>query len=305
MPGGVKLKAAVEAMRPHQWIKNGFVLAAPVFGGRMTDAEWVLLALAAFAAFCATSSAVYVWNDLVDVKRDRAHPLKRSRPFASGRLTLGEGVALLAGLVVLIVALSAWLLPEVAWLVLLAYVAANVLYSLVLKHVVILDVMFIAVGFILRILMGAATTEVEPSYWLILCTLTLSLFLGFTKRRAELVALRNDAQVHREVLEHYSLAFVDQMVAIVTGTTLVCYILYTVDAHTREIFGTRGLVATVPFVLYGMFRYLYLAYHRNEGGNPSKTIAKDLPFVINLVLWGLVCVLVVYAGGRIHTYLPW
>ena len=300
-----RLPAAIEAMRPHQWHKNAFVFAAPVFAREITQPDKLLATVVAFVAFSFASSAVYLMNDLRDLEGDRLHPKKKSRPLPSGRLSKGQAVQLIALLVALSAGLCIFLLPLATTLVIAVYVAANVLYSFGLKQVVILDVMFIAVGFILRILAGAAATAVNPSYWLILCTLNVSLFLGFTKRRAEIIELETDAHSHRAVLAHYSQAFLDQMIAIVTGATLVCYILYTVDERTVAVFGTYGLVATVPFVMYGLFRYLYLGYHLHEGGNPSELVVKDVPLVINGILWILACIIVIYWGPMISDLMPW
>ena len=171
-----------------------------------------------------------------------------------------------------------------------------------LKFVVILDVGFIALGFILRILAGAAATATEPSFWLLLCTLNVSLFLGFAKRRAEVITLGHEKEAHREVLAHYSEGFLDQMISIVTTATLVCYILYTMDANTVEYFGTRGLVLTIPFVMYGIFRYLYMTYHLQEGGSPTKAVLMDPMFLINNALWGAACVAIIYWGDELPVW---
>jgi 4-hydroxybenzoate polyprenyltransferase len=182
--------------------------------------------------------------------------------------------------------------------VLAVYAGSNVFYSYVLKHAVILDVGFIAVGFILRILAGAYATETTPSYWLVLCTLNVSLFLGFTKRRAELIRLGESAAEHRAVLEHYSEGFLDQMISIVTTSTLVCYILYTVDDRTVGYVGSYGFIVTIPFVMYGIFRYLYLTYHRDRGGDPSQAILTDPMFLLNNLAWGVACIAVIYLGEQ-------
>lgn len=300
-----KLRALVEALRIHQWIKNGFIFAAPVFGRKIADPTVAGRTVAAFLVFSLAASAVYVLNDLIDHERDRAHPKKRRRPIASGRVTRSEAMVLVAILVFAATILSFALLPPVATALIGVYLVANALYTFRLKHVVILDVMFIAVGFLIRVLTGAAAAQVAPSHWLLLCTLTVSLFLGFTKRRAEIVAMNDNARDHRRVLDHYSIAFLDQMIAIVTGATLVCYILYTVDARTVAEFGSPYLVATVPFVLYGVFRYLYLGYHRDEGGNPTRAILTDWPFLVNLALWGLACLAVIYYGDALAAHFPW
>ncbi len=299
MRNWTKAQAALEALRIHQWIKNTFVFAAPAFAKELTVPEKALLSVMAFLVFSLGASAAYILNDLIDLRRDRLHPLKKTRPIASGRLDRKEALALAAALVVAALGLALGTLPYGATLVLATYMALNLLYSLVFKRVVILDVMFVAAGFLLRVVMGACATAVPPSHWLLLCTLTLSLFLGLTKRRAELVALEQNAQAHREVLEHYSEGFLDQMIAIVTGATLVCYVMYTVDERTVAVFHTPYLIASVPFVLYGLFRYLYLSYRKSLGGNPTQAILSDPPFLVNLFLWALACFLIIYWGPRL------
>lgn len=293
---------SLELMRPHQWIKNGFVFAAPLFAKKLGDPSQLGLALIAFACFCLTSSAVYVMNDLIDLERDRAHPRKRNRVLASGRLSARYAGALMAVLLAVSLGVSLAFVSPLATGVLALYAGGNVLYSLVLKHVVILDVGFIAFGFILRVLAGAAATGAAASHWLLLCTFNVSLFLGFAKRRAELAG--HGGGDHREVLSRYSEGFLDQMIAVVTSATLVCYILYTVDDRTAEIFGHRGLVVTVPFVMYGIFRYLYLTYHEKEGESPARTILMDPLFLLNNVAWAASCVAIIYWGSRFAEWIP-
>jgi 4-hydroxybenzoate polyprenyltransferase len=294
-PSFVKwVRHTVSLMRCHQWIKNTFVFAAPLFAKKLTEPEYILATVLTFFAFCFVASAVYILNDLADIERDRAHPKKRFRALAAGYVTPAYARTLMALLVIGGLALSYFGGGAATVLILAIYAATNILYSYVLKFIVILDVAYIAVGFILRILAGAYATDTIPSYWLILCTLNVSLFLGFAKRRGEVVALGDEAQNTREVLQHYSIGFLDQMMSIVTTSTLICYILYTVDDNTRNYFGTRALVLTVPFVMYGIFRYLYLTYHRGEGGSPTRTILMDPIFLLNGVLWAAACVVVIY-----------
>lgn len=295
----------IRLVRPQQWVKNAFVFAAPMFAGVITQPPEAVRSLVVFVSFCLASSAVYVLNDVVDLARDRAHPTKKLRPLPAGQAKRGPAVILALLLSLFSLGLALGIGPSAAGVIVAAYLIANILYSFYFKQVVILDVMFLALGFILRVLAGAAATAVPPSHWLLLCTLMVSLFLGFTKRRAELVGMNDAASNHREVLEHYSAGFLDQMIAIVTGATLVCYILYTVDERTVRIFGSYGLVATVPFVLYGLFRYLYLSYHREGGGSPTETILRDWPFLVNLILWGVTCLAVIYKGPIISKWLPW
>jgi 4-hydroxybenzoate polyprenyltransferase len=288
--------ALVLSLRPAQWVKNGFVLVPIVFAHRLDRLDLSVRAAVAFLAFCAASSAVYLLNDLRDREHDRRHPLKRLRPIASGRLATGPAIAaalaLLAG-----AAFASTRLPAAFGLVLAAYVALNVLYSLGLKRVVILDVMAIASGFVLRVLAGAVAIEVDVSNWLFLCTTFVALFLGFSKRRHELAALQaseGGAHEARAVLAHYSLPFLDQMINVVTASTLVAYSLYAVDPATAARLGTTQLVWTVPLALFGIFRFLYLLYARPGARSPTDAILTDAPFLANLVLWGALVLWLVY-----------
>ncbi len=295
-------RALLEALRPHQWTKNLLVFAGLLFGGQLLVGEQVLRACAAFAAMCLAASATYLFNDLRDRAADREHPLKRNRPIASGRL--GEGPAITAALAFAAIALGiGFVLNSATGLTIAAYVALTLIYSISVKHMVILDVMTLASGFVLRVLAGAFAVNVAASYWLLLCTFTVALFLGFGKRRAELINLETSAATHRPVLDHYSTVFLDQMIAIVTSATLVCYILYTVDRRTVEVFETRLLVLTVPFVLYGLFRYLYLLYHRRRGDSPTSTILLDPAFLINGFLWAAACAAIIYAHETLDQWI--
>ena len=228
--------------------------------------------------------------------------LKRNRPVASGRLSESRALAAALALAAAALALGFAIAPA-AGVTLAAYLALTAVYSAVAKHMVILDVMILAAGFVLRVLLGAFAVDVPASYWLLLCTFTVALFLGFGKRRAELLTLESTAANHRPVLEHYSPVFLDQMIAIVTSATLVCYILYTVDRRTAEVFHTHLLVLTVPFVLYGLFRYLYLLYHRQRGDSPTTTILLDPAFLLNAILWAGACVAVIYGHETIEQWI--
>ena len=294
---------AATAMRCHQWVKNLFVFAAPLFGKQLLEPANLASTLVTFAAFCLGSSAVYLLNDLVDLNEDRQHPIKKKRPLASGKISISYAITAMLSLSIASLAISALFVSTLTAGILAIYMISNVLYSKLLKHIVILDVMFIAVGFVLRILSGASATGVTPSFWLLLCTMNISLFLGFAKRRAELVVLGNDAVNHRSVLQNYSKTFLDQMIAIVTSSTVVCYILYVMDPRTVEFFGSPMLVATVPFVMYGLFRYLFMAYHKEEGGSPTKAMLMDKAFLLNIFLWGLISMLIIYAHDDIEAWL--
>lgn len=284
-------------MRPTQWAKNLFVLAPLVFARLLGDSRAVGRVLLAFAAFCLVSSAVYLVNDIRDREEDRRHPLKRLRPLAAGTLPVGVAVAA-AAVLALGAALLVAPLPPAAWAVVGGYAVLNLLYTAWLKHVVILDVMSISFGFVLRVLGGAAAAGVEVSSWLLLCTIFLSLFLAFSKRRHELILLAEGASGQRRVLSHYSPAFLDQMINVVTASSVVAYALYAVAPETVEKYHTQHLVYTIPLVLFGIFRYLYLMYQRPAERNPTEAILRDPPFLINMLLWGLAVVWIVYGAGR-------
>jgi 4-hydroxybenzoate polyprenyltransferase len=285
-------------MRPYQWVKNVFVFAALVFAKRLGDLEAVTLTLCAFGAFCALASAVYLGNDLADRERDRAHPEKRHRPIASGAVSAGlasVGMAVLVALGIGLSAIVAWSHP---WFAIcpVAYIANNLLYTLRLKHVVLLDAFSIAAGFVLRVYAGGVAIGAPISEWLLLCTLFVSLFLGFCKRRAELRLLGESSHGHRAALAEYSVLFLDQMIGFLGACTILAYAMYTVDAHTKQMVA-HGLHWTVPFVIYGVCRYLYLVHRRAAGGNPTKAMLKDLSFVLNGLFWTALVVWTIYRHG--------
>lgn len=290
------------ALRPQHWIKNGFVLAPLLFSAKFTDPAMCLSAILAFVSFCAISSGIYLINDLCDLRQDRLHPVKKNRPVASGALK--ASTALVSGIVIFAAGLLlAWKVSISVAAIALIYVLINTAYSLGVKHIAILDVMTIAAGFVLRILAGGVAILLIPSHWLVLCTIMVSLFLGFTKRRFELIATaNNDLTDTRAVLKDYSIGFLDQVIAIVTGATILCYALYTVDARTCQVFGTRAMLLTLPFVMYGIFRYLYIIYHHKGGQDPTGTITRDIPTIINLMLWVLMSLLVIICGDRIDQF---
>lgn len=286
----------VKSLRPSQWAKNLFVLAPLVFGSKLGDAGAVLRALRALLAFCCLASAVYLINDLRDREDDRQHPLKRFRPLAAGTLAVPTAVAAAALLVAAAAALAVGLGRGFA-LIVGAYLVLNLLYTLSFKHMVILDVMCISLGFVLRVVAGAQATGVEVSSWLFLCTTFLALFLAFSKRRHEITLLAGAAAGQRPVLDHYSPAFLDQMINVVTASSVVSYALYAVAPETVAKFHTQALVYTIPLVLFGIFRYLYLMYQREGERNPTEAILGDPPFLINIALWGLTVVWIVYGHG--------
>lgn len=292
------LSGLIRSLRPAQWAKNSFVLAPLVFAGGITSAGTLAgRGLAAFAAFCAASSAVYLMNDLRDREQDRNHPVKRHRPIAAGTLPVPVAAVASALLVVVAVLGGRWLgggwLGNDFLLAVAGYLVLQSAYTLWFKRVVILDALAIALGFVLRVLGGAAAVGVTVSHWLLLCTIFLSLFLAFSKRRHELILLGDRAASQRDVLGHYSPPLLDQMMNVVTASTLVCYALWAVSDESEEKYGL-ALLYTVPMVLFGIFRYLYLTYQRTDERNPTEAILADAPFLTNILLWGAVVAWVVY-----------
>lgn len=275
-------------MRPHQWVKNGFVFVGLLFGHAWRDPGLAAAALAAFVAFCLLSSGVYIVNDCVDREQDRHHPQKRNRPLASGAVSPRAAIVLAAACLIGSLALAA-ATSRAPWL-LLIYLALQVAYNLGAKHIVVLDVFIIAAGFMLRILAGTVGVGIPPTHWLLLCGLMLTLFLGFAKRRAELEILVDDSAVHRRVLEHYSRPLLDQFIVIAATGTIVSYALYTVSADTMAVHGTRWLIATLPFVLYGLLRYLYLLHRQGGGGDPARDLLTDPHLLSALAGWAILVV---------------
>ena len=273
-------------------MKNGFVLSPIVFSGRALVWNYQWRALVAFGAFCAVASAVYLMNDVIDRDADRRHPRKASRPVAAGLITPSAALvgAFLLGAAGLAAGATAG--TDVA-VVLLAYLGLNVLYGTWLKNVVIVDVFSIAAFFILRLVAGAAAVDVQPSIWLLLCGGLLALYLGFAKRRHELVLLGGESKGHRAVLASYSTTFLDQLSVVLLSVTVVSYIMYTLESDTARSVGSQALSYSTAFVLYGVLRYLWLV-HRNEGGNPTETLLTDRALLAAVVLWGAYCGAVIY-----------
>ena len=291
------LGAIVVSMRPRQWVKNLFVLAGLVFSQRLlTESTWV--ALEAFAIFCAVSGAIYLLNDVADRERDQLDPRKRERPIAAGRLPVGVAIGTATALIVVGLGLSAWL-SRPFLVTVVVYVVLFVAYSVWLKHIVIVDVLAVASGFVLRALAGAVVIAVEMSGWLLICTILLALFLALGKRRFEYLTLDRDATRHRPILAEYTPELLDQMIAVVTASTVTAYALYTMSPETVAKFHTRLLPATLPFVLYGIFRYLYLLYRRQLGGNPSELLLSDRALTINAIGWICAVLLIIY-GTRLE-----
>ncbi|HEY7499075.1 MAG TPA: decaprenyl-phosphate phosphoribosyltransferase [Vicinamibacterales bacterium] len=284
----------VLSLRPSQWTKNLFVFVALLFGQRLLDPIAVLQATAAFVIFCALSGAVYLINDVADREADRRHPVKMHRPIASGALPVRSALVAAAALASAGLAAAFWLQPSFGALA-ASYLALLSLYSGPLKHTVIIDVLTIAIGFVIRAASGAVAIGVQASHWLYVLMLLLALFLALSKRRHELVLLGDGATGHRRILEEYSPYLLDQMIAVVTASTIVAYAFYTVSPETVEKFGTDLLWMTLPFPLYGIFRYLYLVHQKEGGGSPADLLLTDKPLLICVGLWAATVALIIYS----------
>jgi 4-hydroxybenzoate polyprenyltransferase len=282
------------SLRPEQWTKNLFVFAGVLFGGRLTEVAAIGQASAAFAIFCVLSGVVYLLNDLADREADQRHPLKRLRPIASGQLSTGTAAAAAAVLGAIGLASALALSPAFASLA-AGYFALLVAYSFVLKHLVIIDALTISAGFVLRAVAGAVAVSVPISHWLLVCTTLVALFLVFSKRRHELTLLTDAATTHRPILNEYSPYLLDQMIAVVTASTLVAYSIYATSTEVAEKLHTNRLGVTIPFVLYGIFRYLYLVHQRRAGGSPADLLLTDRPLLACVGLWALAVALILYS----------
>lgn len=284
-----KIAAYIKLLRPKQWVKNLFVIAPLIFAKHVFEYNYIVKIVAAFILFCLISSGVYVLNDIVDCEKDRLHPKKKNRPIAAGLISKVEGIILLVISLPLVIGVSFYI-DRFFGLAIMFYFINNVLYSYKIKHMVILDVMSIALGFLLRVIGGALIIKVSISPWILLCTLLLSLFLGFSKRRNELVVLEMGAENHRKILEEYSLEFIDNMLSIITASTVMAYCLYTFSANN----GNFKMMITIPFVLYGIFRYQYIIYKKKEGGSPEDTVLSDMPLMFSILLWGIISIVILY-----------
>jgi 4-hydroxybenzoate polyprenyltransferase len=287
--------ALLASLRPRQWVKNLFVFAGVIFSQQLlTPLVWT--ALGAFAIFCGLSGAIYLFNDVADADRDRLHPSKRLRPIASGALS--RSTAIVFGALLLVGCLAAAFGIGASFgLVALGYGALLTAYSIWLKHIVILDVLTVSAGFVLRAVAGAVAVGAEISGWLLICTILIALFLALGKRRHEYRSLARDAAAHRPILAEYSEGFLDQMISVVTASTVTAYALYTMSPETIAKFHTRLLPLTLPFVLYGIFRYLYLLYRRDLGGSPSDLVVTDKALLFDALLWMLATLAIIY-GSR-------
>jgi 4-hydroxybenzoate polyprenyltransferase len=288
------LISILKTMRPKQWTKNVFVFAGLVFDGQLLQIEPFIQTLIGFILLCFASSTVYIINDIADIEQDKQHPLKRQRPLASGRLSIRVAGIATTIIGVATLALSFFLNRWFGALV-LTYILMNLLYSFRLKHVPIIDVFFVASGFVLRVGAGVMLITVERfSPWLYVCTTLLALFIGFGKRRAELSLLADKANTHRKVLDGYTISFLDQLIIIVSATTIMAYSLYTFTAE--NLLGNQLMMLTIPFVVYGIFRYLYLIHVEGAGGAPDEVLLTDIPSLTTIIGWGLLVMLILYIG---------
>ncbi len=285
------ISALIEISRPKQWVKNGFVFAPLIFAQRVFEPFAVAETLLAVVLFCIFSSCVYMINDIADLERDRNHPKKSSRPLPSGRLSITTVVIVCTGLLIASMIAAALLDPAFLYIGLI-YITINLLYSYAFRSTVILDGMFIAAGFVLRTIAGAVVIDETPSDWLYICALFVSLFLAYCKRRNEIVILDTNAANHREILREYSTELLDKIISIVTGATVVTYALYCIDETNPSY--SPWMKLTIPFVIYGLFRYLYLVHKKDEGGNPTELLLTDRPLIINGFLWLIVVFWAVY-----------
>lgn len=288
------LRLLATSARPEQWTKNLIVFAGLLFGGRLFDGHAMVRSAAAFAIFCALSAAVYLFNDVMDRDTDRRHPLKHLRPIASGRLSPRAALTAAALVGAAAVSAAAVIRPALGTTA-VTYLALLLLYSISLKHVVIVDVLTIAGGFVLRAAAGAIAVGVPIGQWLLVCTILLALFLALSKRRHELTLLAEGAVGHRPILDEYTPYLLDQMIAVVTASTLIAYCVYATSAETAERLGTRRLALTIPFVLYGIFRYLYLVHQKRGGGSPAELLVTDRPLLACVGVWALSVVLTLYS----------
>lgn len=290
-------------IRPKQWIKNFFVFAPLLFSRHIFQLEYLIPSVAAFIIFSLASSAVYIINDIMDVESDRAHPKKKYRPIASGEVSVKQAMIFLVLLVIIIIG-GLFVQRTIFAFVIVLYLITNLLYSLKIKSIVLLDVFFISFGFMLRVLGGAAAIGVTVSSWMILTTIFISLFLAISKRRSELSQIVNKENIdkQRKVLKEYSVEFADEINTIAAAGTIISYALYTVSERTVATFGTEKLIYTTPFVIYGIFRYMYLMHQKNLGESPTSIVTKDIPIILDVLAWFTFSILIIYRQSI--PYLP-
>jgi 4-hydroxybenzoate polyprenyltransferase len=293
------IREYVRQLRPRQWTKNLILFAGVIFAGRLLEPELLLRSVLGFLTFCLVSSSIYCINDLMDIESDRMHPEKRLRPLPSGKLPV-SGVWTLGLTLFVVATVAAWLLSPKFCAVVFVYFASNLAYSLRLKRMAILDVIVLATGFVLRAVGSVEVLdrpEVIISPWLLLCTFFLAMFIGAGKRRAELALLETEAASHRASLTGYSLRFLDRVMSSTMTSAILTYSIYTLHPETKLKFGTYRLVYTVPFVVFGLFRYMYLIYERAKGGNPTEAILHDRGLLAAVFFWVLIVVYVLYVHG--------
>jgi 4-hydroxybenzoate polyprenyltransferase len=289
-----KLIKLVLLIRPKQWFKNFFVFAAILFAGQLLNLHMVFSNIIAFIAFCGVSGMTYIINDITDIDADRVHKKKRFRPLASGEVSINEAKIFFV-IIAIITTILCYKLGLYFSIIIIIYFIINLFYSLWVKDFVIIDVFFISFGFMLRVVAGAAAIGVSISSWMILTTIFISLFLAISKRRAELSNVDSENKnKQRKVLSHYDITFTDQMNTVAATGTIICYALYTVSEKATSTFHTDNLIYTTPFVIYGIFRYLYLLHKKNLGENPEQIVVKDVPLIITIFLWFLASVVIIY-----------
>jgi 4-hydroxybenzoate polyprenyltransferase len=286
----------LEMLRPYQWVKNILVFGGLIFSTSLFKSMEVVVSLGAFSIFCLASSGIYIINDLRDIQFDKIHPIKMNRPIASGK------VPKISAIIIMLLLLPAsllfsYLLNKSFFLIIIAYISLNLAYSFGLKKVVILDAFIVAIGFLLRAFAGCVVINVEVTPWLFICTLSLALIVSFGKRRNEMNILKTEAKDHRESLQFYNVQFLDIILTICSATAIGTYSLYTMASETVLRFGSQKLIITTPFVMYGIFRYLFLIYTQNTGGDPTRLLIKDIPTIINGIIWMLCIGYLIYGSN--------
>ncbi len=291
----MKIIPIIKILRVYQWSKNLLVFAAVVFAGELIDTPALIKSIIAFLSFCFSASSAYILNDIIDAEKDRLHPEKSQRPIPRGDISIPSAIILITILGICSIVLALYLGVKFL-LILLVYVFLTVSYSLIWKGIFLLDVLALAMGFVVRAIAGAVAINVVFSNWLIVCTLFLALFLGLAKRRSELLLLKEDAENHRSVLIYYTKEYLDQLLLIVAGGAIITYTIYTCSPEVVKRLGTDKLYLGLPFVIYGLFRYLYLVHYKNEGSDPSKVLISDFPILLCVFLWIVLNIGLIYWG---------
>jgi len=287
------LKSLFESMRPKQWTKNLIIFAAIIFAQELGNTFILLKVIGGFVVFSLLSGCGYIFNDIADMEKDRVHPRKQNRPIAAGRLN--PLFAMSSAILIIILSLSSAFILRIEFgIVSSVYLLLTLGYSFFFKHIVIIDVLTLSFGFVLRAVAGAIVAGMEISPWLVICTMLLALFLGLGKRRHELVLLESHATSHRAILREYTPAFIDEMISAITGSTIIAYSLYAFSPEVQAKLCTPYLPLTIPFVLYGIFRYLYLVHQKGGGGSPESDIMRDKPLLSAILLWIVVVIVIIY-----------